>query len=632
MKKTTMRKTTMRRIAAAAAAICMCAAALAPVASFAATITINEANNASVAGRTFEAYKVLNVSKSELPTETAGAEVQYTYNYTVVDEWKPVLTAYFGLDANAADADIVKAIGDLGSDNSAKMQQFANYLKNKKPNVTADGTATGAAEATSAEISVEDAGYYLVLDTGTVDTAISAVMLQTAADNAVLNIKTDAPTIIKKIWEDDDKAGDVDANELVDANTASIGDTVEYYVTATVPNTTFYVDYFYQMTDVFDKGLTYNEDSLSIKLNGDKLAEGKDYTVTYDTDTDGKTTLVINFLTMKALGGVADNVGDNIIVQYNATVNENAVVGTQGNENEISLEYSNDPSKSDQDTDKDGIPDSKDDDDDNDGTPDNTDTDDDGDGVPDNEEDSDGDGTPDNTDDDDDGDGIPDDEDDDSDNDGIPDDEEENSNKETTPDVVVTYLSEFKIQKVDDSSPAKPLEGVGFTLYSDSACQKPIYLKQGAAETGSAGQYIVDKATTSGSAEIFTPANGEIIIYGLEAGTYYVKETTGKDGYNKLNDTITMEMSAKITENETEYTVHNTNIVHVDGEECTWEYSNAIGTTDGDDTNVVQVVNKAGSILPSTGGMGTTLFTVCGLTLMIGAAGVYVVKRRVSDK
>ena len=95
MKKTTMRKTTMRRIAAAAAAICMCAAALAPVASFAATITINEANNASVAGRTFEAYKVLNVSKSELPTETAGADVQYTYNYTVVDEWKPVLTAYF---------------------------------------------------------------------------------------------------------------------------------------------------------------------------------------------------------------------------------------------------------------------------------------------------------------------------------------------------------------------------------------------------------------------------------------------------------------------------------------------------------------------------------------------------------
>ena len=93
----------------------------------------------------------------------------------------------------------------------------------------------------------------------------------------------------------------------------------------------------------------------------------------------------------------------------------------------------------------------------------------------------------------------------------------------------------------------------------------------------------------------------ELVLNGLDAGTYYLEETKAPDGYNKLTDPVTV----TITE---------------DGK--------VNGTADG----TVYVSNNAGATLPSTGGMGTTLFYVIGGGLMVAAVVLLVTKKRMENK
>ena len=90
---------------------------------------------------------------------------------------------------------------------------------------------------------------------------------------------------------------------------------------------------------------------------------------------------------------------------------------------------------------------------------------------------------------------------------------------------------------------------------------------------------------------------GQVNVRGLKAGTYYLVETTAPEGYNMLT---------------TPYEVT------INGE----------GTITGADNNLVKVVNEQGVLLPSTGGIGTTVFAVAGLVIMAGAAAVLVIKKR----
>ena len=93
----------------------------------------------------------------------------------------------------------------------------------------------------------------------------------------------------------------------------------------------------------------------------------------------------------------------------------------------------------------------------------------------------------------------------------------------------------------------------------------------------------------------------KLVLNGLDAGTYYLEETKAPDGYNKLTDPVTV----TITE---------------DGK--------VNGTADG----TVYVSNNAGATLPSTGGMGTTLFYVIGGGLMVAAVVLLVTKKRMENK
>ena len=145
------------------------------------------------------------------------------------------------------------------------------------------------------------------------------------------------------------------------------------------------------------------------------------------------------------------------------------------------------------------------------------------------------------------------------------------------------------------------LPNAEFTLSKNTDGTNPIKLvdiTNGAAE----GKYRVAKtgeATTTD--KVITPATGKFTIQGLDADIYYLTETKQPDGYNKLSKAVKIVIDEK-------------------------------GNITVDDktpsTELVEVENNTGSILPSTGGMGTTLFYIFGAILVIGSGVVLITKKR----
>ena len=149
----------------------------------------------------------------------------------------------------------------------------------------------------------------------------------------------------------------------------------------------------------------------------------------------------------------------------------------------------------------------------------------------------------------------------------------------------------------------KPLlAGAKFKLYEDdrAAHQIPVVKVTGVDNT-----YRVAK-TGETSVEIVTVASGAITIYGLDNKKYYLKETEAPAGFNKLTNLVEVNLTDGI----------NLTATPEDGQ------------MDGNATGAVKVENKAGTTLPSTGGMGTTLFYVVGGLLMAAAAVLLIAKKR----
>lgn len=113
--------------------------------------------------------------------------------------------------------------------------------------------------------------------------------------------------------------------------------------------------------------------------------------------------------------------------------------------------------------------------------------------------------------------------------------------------------------------------------------------------------------------ELITDEEGHIYAYGLDADTYVLTETETLPGYNLLDDTITV----VIAENGT-VTYQPTSEVDDDDDSTNPEGS-------------ITIENNAGSELPSTGGMGTTVLYIAGIVLVLGAGITLVVRRRMNS-
>ena len=152
----------------------------------------------------------------------------------------------------------------------------------------------------------------------------------------------------------------------------------------------------------------------------------------------------------------------------------------------------------------------------------------------------------------------------------------------------------------DEDKPGNELEGAGFRLYSDEACEHEVELYK-------EGDFYYPITTGKTAVEMKSAANGQFNVKGLDAGTYYLKETTPPAGYSACDKTPIV-ISATHDE-------HNVNL-------------------SGESNLNNKIINKkAGGItLPSTGGIGTTLFYVIGGGLMVAAAVLLITKKRMENK
>ena len=181
----------------------------------------------------------------------------------------------------------------------------------------------------------------------------------------------------------------------------------------------------------------------------------------------------------------------------------------------------------------------------------------------------------------------------------------------TPDDKVRVYSYGFNVFKHDDEN--QPLAGAEFMLYTDEACLHEVPLIADGANT-----YRVPTDDETGAVihSITTDVTGAFVINGLDAGTYYLKELTPPDGYYALDDPI------KVT------------ITAVRGDAAGEQVVNDVQISQDDTTDVAQVsvLNSTSPLLPTTGGMGTTIFYVVGAVLVVGAGVGVVVKRRMAAK
>lgn len=366
-----------------------------------------------------------------------------------------------------------------------------------------------------------------------------------------------------------DKKIGTDITSGVAANEATIGDKVPFVIASKVPQMQGYTKYFFVLNDSMTAGLTYNKD-VAIKIGTTTLASTA-YDVTYDDTANTMKIVIKNFIQYKS------QASEDIVVTYSATLNENANLTQDGNKNTVKLTYSNNPNVE-----------------------------------------SKGDNEPDSTD----------------------------PVGETPEHVTVTYSTQLQLTKVNGADHNEKLEGVEFQITGTSiktAVSKGHYFKQDTAGTyyqlkdgtftdtapapeteskyvstsvkyaevtDSTEQTKMQKVTASGT----TDANGLITFKGLGAGTYFITELKTKSGYNLLTAPITVKIDATLGTTSCTWTAT------VNGENATFE----------DDMVKLTVENNKGSVLPITGGIGTTIFYVIGGLLVCGAVVMAITKKKLS--
>ena len=204
----------------------------------------------------------------------------------------------------------------------------------------------------------------------------------------------------------------------------------------------------------------------------------------------------------------------------------------------------------------------------------------------------------------------------------------------------LTELNEVTLDNGDDTDTARSLEGALFGLYTSEAAAT-AGKRPGEADNG----LVVNKNYPNG-ATFTTLADGIISFSGLDAGNYWLKELDAPDGFIKDDNVHPVVITAtyeekNITEDVSGMTVtYQTSVlkdytVTIDGHATKYEFDNT-GETIVDPvikditTDEDRIKNTKGQELPSTGGIGTTMFYVVGSVLVLGAAVLLISKRRMN--
>lgn len=343
-----------------------------------ASITINGNEGQSMVGKTFEVFKLFDAENSK-----GGESINYTWNPTYKTAIQTVvakrLTKIQGSNVLPADVTEYMAIDYIqkylnsnpveGANADQELEgsysdfrYFVEEIRDEIKKEKLSGTNVKVASTGAENKIVLDGlafGYYIIDETSTVDEndgqhyASSLCMVDTANPDAEINIKSDYPTIIKKIQEDDNR-DDVGNDGWNDVGDYEIGQDVPYKFESTVPNMNGYDTYFYAWHDVMDEALTLQKDTIQIVItsqNKTYILADDEYTLA-ESPTDG-CTFEIRIQDLKKIidkqwgyDPTADNSYANMTVtlEYKATLNDKAAVdtGRPGFENDVKLEFSND--------------------------------------------------------------------------------------------------------------------------------------------------------------------------------------------------------------------------------------------------------------------------------------------------
>ena len=460
--------------------------ALATTAFAAETGTTTTTGNGSITvanpvkDQTYTAYKIFDVVYDN--------QDHYSYTIDSSNPWYDTVAAYAATEGNGLTLTQVNG-GDtyvVTTGNGFSAPDFAAALK-KAINGKAGRPLSG--DAGSVTVSGLDLGYYFVA----------------SASGALCNLTTTNPTVTIH-----DK-NDMPFEKTADATDVEVGQIVTYTIKGKVPDTTGFDKYTYEITDTMSDGLTFNRNSLAVKVgSADVTADTDKCTLTYDATTAPNTFKV----TIKVKNC---KVGDDIVVTYNATVNEKAIAVVS--ENKAELTYSNNPADSE-------------------------------------------------------------------------------SKTTTPPEIVKVYSAKIVIDKFETGKEETKLPNAKFVLYKEVTSEtgkSTVYYKWN--DTDKKVEWVADMTAAD---VVKTDNNGAAYFKGLANGDYYLVETKAPDGYNQLTEPHKVTVAGSVTDTAKL-------------------------------TAIAKVANSTGTELPSTGGMGTTVFYVLGFALVMGAVVLLVTKKRMSD-
>lgn len=178
-------------------------------------------------------------------------------------------------------------------------------------------------------------------------------------------------------------------------------------------------------------------------------------------------------------------------------------------------------------------------------------------------------------------------------------------NKNTVDVTTTTYTSQIKVLKYTGDT-THVLAGAKFKLFKQEADGEALTFVK---KSGNEENYRLTVQGERGVTEIVTTSSGAFTMQGLKPGIYWLEETAAPKGYNKLAKRIKVEIKDDGT-------------LVVDGKD----------KENGLPINQVNVENKSGTVLPSTGGAGTTMIYLIGAVLVLGSGVVLATKRRVKGK
>ena len=314
-------KKAMKKLMAALLAVAMVCAMAIP--AFAAAGTVVSGSKVDVTKHDFDAYQIFSakLDSGKLTDVTWGEGVK---GDDLLVALKTATTLGDFSKCNTP-SDVAKILEGFNTEQATKFAAFVanGYLSTTK----IAGTGT---------IDLPSAGYYLIKDVteveGEYDASNLTLLLVSGPETVTPQVKTDIPTLQKKVKDKNDSAGTT--TDWQDSADYDIGDIIPYQLTATLGNVSNFDTYYIEFVDTMEH-LTYNNIT-SVKV-GDRTLNAGEYSSNWDS-TNKKLTVSID--NVKAFG--ATN-GSTITVEYNATLDADAVLGSTGNPNEAYLVFSNNP-------------------------------------------------------------------------------------------------------------------------------------------------------------------------------------------------------------------------------------------------------------------------------------------------